>query len=56
MTCVFVCGQLILSNPGSIVIEKLHASKLTEHIGINHIFLAVADAVRFCSTKTMQEP
>lgn len=48
--------QLILSNPGSVVIEKLQASKLTEHIGSSHIFLAVSDAVRFCTTKSMQEP
>ncbi|TVU06131.1 hypothetical protein EJB05_49325 [Eragrostis curvula] len=48
--------QLILSNPGSIVIEKLRASKLTEHIGSNSIFLTVADAVRFCSSKSLQEP
>lgn len=48
--------QLILSNPGSVVIEKLQASKLTEHIGSNYIFLTVADAVRFCTTKSMQEP
>uniref|UniRef100_A0ACD6AEX5 Uncharacterized protein n=1 Tax=Avena sativa TaxID=4498 RepID=A0ACD6AEX5_AVESA len=48
--------QLILSNPGSVVIEKLQASKLTEHIGSSNIFLAVSDAVRFCKTKSMQEP
>jgi len=48
--------QLLLSNPGSIVIEKLQSSKLTEHIGSNHIFLTVADAVRFCTSKSMQEP
>ncbi|CAO2210871.1 unnamed protein product [Urochloa humidicola] len=48
--------QLLLSNPGSAVIEKLHSSKLTEHIGSNHIFLTVADAVRFCTSKSMQEP
>lgn len=48
--------QLLLSNPGSAVIEKLHSSKLTEHIGNNHIFLTVADAVRFCTSKSMQEP
>lgn len=48
--------QLLLSNPGSAVIEKLHSSKLTEHIGNSHIFLTVADAVRFCTSKTMQEP
>ncbi|KAL6900795.1 hypothetical protein ACP4OV_005471 [Aristida adscensionis] len=48
--------QLILSNPGPIVIEKLHSSKLAEHIGSDHIFLTVADAVRFCTSKSMQEP
>jgi hypothetical protein len=55
--CLFLCmWQLLLSNPGSAVIEKLHSSKLTEHIGNNHIFLTVADAVRFCTSKSMQEP
>jgi sulfate transporter 1, high-affinity len=48
--------QLLLSNPGSAVIEKLQSSKLTEHIGNGHIFLTVADAVRFCTSKSMQEP
>uniref|UniRef100_A0A0A8ZZ98 SULTR1 n=1 Tax=Arundo donax TaxID=35708 RepID=A0A0A8ZZ98_ARUDO len=48
--------ELILSNPGSIIIEKLHSSKLTDHIGSNHIFLTVADAVHFCTSKSMQEP
>ncbi|XP_022642904.1 high affinity sulfate transporter 2 [Vigna radiata var. radiata] len=37
--------QLILANPGPIVIEKLHASKLTDVIGEDKIFLTVADAV-----------
>ncbi|CAJ1963517.1 unnamed protein product [Sphenostylis stenocarpa] len=37
--------QLILANPGPIVIEKLHASQLTGIIGENNIFLTVADAV-----------
>lgn len=37
--------QLILANPGPIVIEKLHASKLTDLIGEDKIFLTVADAV-----------
>lgn len=48
--------QLILANPGSIVMEKLLSSKLNEHIGSNNIFLTVADAVRFCTRKSMQEP
>lgn len=37
--------QLILANPGPIVMEKLHASKLTNLIGEDKIFLTVADAV-----------
>ncbi|RYQ82718.1 hypothetical protein Ahy_B10g101283 isoform D [Arachis hypogaea] len=37
--------QLILANPGPVVIEKLHASKLTDLIGEDKIFLTVADAV-----------
>ncbi|KAJ1268367.1 hypothetical protein BS78_07G129400 [Paspalum vaginatum] len=48
--------QLLLSNPGPAVIEKLQSSKLTEDIGSNNIFLTVADAVRFCTSKSMQEP
>lgn len=55
MMCLCV-WQILLSNPGSAVIEKLHSSKLTDHIGSNHIFLTVADAVHFCSSKSMQEP
>ncbi|TKY71443.1 High affinity sulfate transporter 1 [Spatholobus suberectus] len=37
--------QLILANPGPIVMEKLHASKFTDLIGDDKIFLTVADAV-----------
>ncbi|KAG5016027.1 hypothetical protein AAZX31_08G178400 [Glycine max] len=37
--------QLILANPGPIVMEKLHASKLADLIGEDKIFLTVADAV-----------
>ncbi|KAK7328171.1 hypothetical protein VNO77_22268 [Canavalia gladiata] len=37
--------QLILANPGPVVMEKLHASKLTDLIGEDKIFLTVADAV-----------
>ncbi|CAJ1963515.1 unnamed protein product [Sphenostylis stenocarpa] len=43
--------QLILANPGPIVIEKLHASKLTDIIGENNIFLTVANAVSTFSPK-----
>lgn len=37
--------QLLLANPGPIVIEKLHASKLSDLIGEDKIFLTVGDAV-----------
>ncbi|RDX88869.1 High affinity sulfate transporter 2, partial [Mucuna pruriens] len=43
--------QLILANPGPIVIEKLHASKLTDLIGEDKIFLTVADAVSIFGPK-----
>ncbi|TXG53858.1 hypothetical protein EZV62_019114 [Acer yangbiense] len=47
--------QIILANPGQVVVDKLHASKYTELIGDDHIFLAVADAVRACTSK-MEQP
>ncbi|KAJ1434948.1 sulfate anion transporter, conserved site [Sesbania bispinosa] len=37
--------QLLLANPGPIVTEKLHASKLSDLIGESKIFLSVGDAV-----------
>nr|XP_043621548.1 sulfate transporter 1.3-like [Erigeron canadensis] len=37
--------QLILSNPGQTVLDKLHASKFADHIGEDKIFLTVADAI-----------
>ncbi|XP_020222756.1 high affinity sulfate transporter 2 [Cajanus cajan] len=37
--------QLMLANPGPVVMEKLDASKLTNLIGVDKIFLTVADAV-----------
>ncbi|CAL0334594.1 unnamed protein product [Lupinus luteus] len=43
--------QLVLANPGPIVMEKLHASKLTELIGEHKIFLSVTDAVATFGTK-----
>ncbi|KAK3012070.1 hypothetical protein RJ639_011963 [Escallonia herrerae] len=47
--------QLVLANPGQLVIEKLHASDLVNLIGEENIFLTVADAVVTCSTKVVQE-
>ncbi|KAF8404551.1 hypothetical protein HHK36_009438 [Tetracentron sinense] len=38
--------QLVLANPGQVVIEKLHASKFADLIGQDKIFLTVADAIQ----------
>ncbi|KAL8172431.1 hypothetical protein V2J09_024235 [Rumex salicifolius] len=43
--------QLILANPGPIVMEKLHASKFSDTIGDDNIFLTVAQAVQACQPK-----
>ncbi|KAK6777886.1 hypothetical protein RDI58_024604 [Solanum bulbocastanum] len=37
--------ELVLANPGTMVIDKLHASGFAEMIGEDKIFLTVADAV-----------
>nr|AAK27688.1 sulfate transporter 2 [Solanum lycopersicum] len=47
--------QLVLSNPGRVVIDKLHASKFPDQIGEDKIFLTVADAVLTCSLKLPEE-
>ncbi|KAL7116584.1 hypothetical protein ACP275_03G013300 [Erythranthe tilingii] len=47
--------QLVLANPGPIVMDKLHASKLTNVIGEDKIFLTVADAVQTFSPKFAEE-
>ncbi|XP_052194786.1 sulfate transporter 1.2-like [Diospyros lotus] len=47
--------QLVLANPGPVVIDKLHASNFTNLIGEDNIFLTVADAVLTCGPK-MEEP
>lgn len=51
----FFFSQLALANPGPVVVDKLHASKFTELIGEDKIFLTVADAVLTCAPK-MEEP
>ncbi|KAK4742350.1 hypothetical protein SAY87_000351 [Trapa incisa] len=43
--------QLGLVNPGPVVISKLHASKYSETIGEDRIFLTVADAITRCAPK-----
>ncbi|KAG8660408.1 hypothetical protein MANES_02G156000v8 [Manihot esculenta] len=47
--------QLILANPGPVVIDKLHASHFATTIGEDKIFLTVADAVSACSPKLVTE-
>ncbi|EEF28228.1 sulfate transporter, putative [Ricinus communis] len=43
--------QLVLANPGPVVVDKLHASRLAELIGEDNIFLTVSDAVNACAPK-----
>ncbi|KAD6119499.1 hypothetical protein E3N88_10770 [Mikania micrantha] len=47
--------QLVLANPGRLVIDKLYASGFPDLIGENKIFLTVADAVLTCSPKIVHE-
>lgn len=47
--------QLILANPGPVVMDKLHASSFTSLIGEDKIFLTVADAVSSCAPKLVEE-
>nr|XP_043620407.1 sulfate transporter 1.3-like [Erigeron canadensis] len=46
--------QLILTNPGQTVLDKLHASNFADHIGEDKIFLTVADAVLTFAPKMQQ--
>ncbi|KAJ4953191.1 hypothetical protein NE237_030023 [Protea cynaroides] len=47
--------QLVLANPGSVVIEKLHISEFTDLIGHENIFLTVNDAVETCAPKMVKQ-
>ncbi|KAL6964303.1 Sulfate transporter 1.3 [Sarracenia purpurea var. burkii] len=47
--------QLVIANPGQVVIEKLHASGFATLIGDDKIFLTVADAVQTCAPTTGTE-
>ncbi|PRQ21515.1 putative SLC26A/SulP transporter [Rosa chinensis] len=47
--------QLVLANPGPVVINKLHASHVANLIGEDRIFLTVAEAVSSCSPKLVEE-
>lgn len=48
--------KLVIANPGPMVIDKLHASKVADLIGQQNIFLTVADAVTTCAPKMELEP
>ncbi|XP_054788355.1 sulfate transporter 1.3-like [Prosopis cineraria] len=48
--------QLVLANPGPVVINKLHTSNFANLIGEDKIYLTVADAVAYCSSKLAEEP
>ncbi|GAV59285.1 Sulfate_transp domain-containing protein/STAS domain-containing protein/Sulfate_tra_GLY domain-containing protein [Cephalotus follicularis] len=47
--------QLVLANPGPVVMHKLHSSDFASTIGEDKIFLTVADAVSTCSPKLAEE-
>lgn len=47
--------QLVLANPGQVVIDKLISSDITNMIGHDKIFLTVAEAVLTCSPKSAEE-
>ncbi|XP_043719576.1 sulfate transporter 1.2-like [Telopea speciosissima] len=47
--------RLVIANPGPVVMEKLHASKFTDMIGDENIFVNVADAVATYAPKMAEE-
>ncbi|KAL0702094.1 hypothetical protein Bca4012_058216 [Brassica carinata] len=47
--------QLVLANPGPLVIGKLHLSHFADMLGHDNIFLTVADAVEACCPKLSDE-
>ncbi|AES97926.1 putative SLC26A/SulP transporter [Medicago truncatula] len=48
--------QLVLANPGPLVIDKLHTSNFANFLGEDKIFLTVAEAVAYCSPKLAEDP
>ncbi|KAF1871773.1 hypothetical protein Lal_00020568 [Lupinus albus] len=48
--------ELVLANPGPVVIDKLYTSNFANLIGVDNIFLTVADAVAYCSPKMAEDP
>ncbi|KAG2269055.1 hypothetical protein Bca52824_063610 [Brassica carinata] len=47
--------QLVLANPGPLVIDKLHVSNFADMLGYDKIFLTVAEAVNSCCPKQSDE-
>ncbi|CAN6976614.1 hypothetical protein IGI04_037171 [Brassica rapa subsp. trilocularis] len=47
--------QLVLANPGPLVIDKLHVSNFADMLGYDKIFLTVAEAVNSCCPKHSDE-
>lgn len=47
--------QLVLANPGPVVIDKLRLAKFTELIGQDKIFLTVGEAVMTCAPKATED-
>lgn len=54
MIFFFKLTQLILTNPGQTVLDKLHTSNFADLIGEDKIFLTVADAVLTFAPKMEQ--
>ena len=48
--------QLVLANPGPVVIDKLFTSNFANLLGEDKIFLTVAEAVSYCSPKLAEDP
>ncbi|XP_047341653.1 sulfate transporter 1.3-like [Impatiens glandulifera] len=47
--------QLVLANPGQVIIEKLYAARFAQLIGEDNIFLTTGDAVVSCSSKLVEQ-
>ncbi|XP_064973020.1 sulfate transporter 1.3 isoform X2 [Musa acuminata AAA Group] len=47
--------QLVLANPGPVVIEKLYSAKFPELLGHDKVFLTVAEAVMTCTPKARED-
>lgn len=53
---LYVFQQLLLANPGPVVMTKLYDAKFVDVVGQDNIFLTVGDAVRACNRKiTLEE-